>query len=366
MNGRMIPGFYFDTEKKKYYRIQANHVAPAGSQYSREAVKKRKLDNQQRHRQDAIDRRVRRERVKTSRCRDYAATGLSYEVGSTPLPAFVRKSHYGRAYVSQLQRQCICNLSYMNVVDFVRHGPSGALVAGACMPGFTKMTLCPLLSESTSADTWAYDADKNVSNSLVNYESFVDNEYSYHQCRCAIPGFFCKTPHNMDCEHSFTNMHHRGTHYGGGMADAVARIWLLPDLNSQSWKDRWQCMPVAATSLYDITLWCSAARPHDPSEPIFAVGTSDGLQTTRVNATGGMNTYTVLERQSKDILAVEWLSQTIIASGFRDSLLFLSDLRSNDSVQRIKHPGMIGQIKKVDDYRLVVAGNRSVKFIPLP
>lgn len=30
-----------DPEKKKYFRIQANHLAPAGSQYSRDAVKKR-------------------------------------------------------------------------------------------------------------------------------------------------------------------------------------------------------------------------------------------------------------------------------------------------------------------------------------
>jgi hypothetical protein len=62
MNGRPIPGFYWgkhtnsatlrsstkkyaDPEKKKYFRVQANHVAPAGSQYSREAVKRRKLDN---------------------------------------------------------------------------------------------------------------------------------------------------------------------------------------------------------------------------------------------------------------------------------------------------------------------------------
>lgn len=59
---------------------------------------------------------------------------------------------------------------------------------------------------------------------------------------------------------------------------------------------------------------------------------------------------------------MEWLSRTVIASGFRDSLLFLSDLRSHDSVQRIKHPGMIGEIKKIDDYQLVVAGTRSVRI----
>lgn len=67
-------------------------------------------------------------------------------------------------------------------------------------------------------------------------------------------------------------------------------------------------------------------------------------------------------KRAKDVLAVEWLSPTVIASGFRDSLLFLSDLRSNDSIQRIKHPGMIGQIKKSDDHQFVVAGTHSVSY----
>jgi len=33
-----IPGFYFDEQKHKYYKIQPNHIAPKDSKYSREAV----------------------------------------------------------------------------------------------------------------------------------------------------------------------------------------------------------------------------------------------------------------------------------------------------------------------------------------
>lgn len=121
-------------------------------------------------------------------------------------------------------------------------------------------------------------------------------------------------------------------------------------------------MPFAAIRSLESTFWCSAARPSSSSDPIFAVGTSDGLQTIQVGTTHRSDSKNVLKRP-KDVLAVEWLSRTVIASGFRDSLLFLSDLRSNDSVQRIKHPGMIGQIKKIDDYQFVVAGARSVSHI---
>ncbi|GAB7354036.1 hypothetical protein MBLNU459_g4619t1 [Dothideomycetes sp. NU459] len=40
MDGREIPGFYYDPDKKKYFQIQANHVAPQGSKYSRDNVKR--------------------------------------------------------------------------------------------------------------------------------------------------------------------------------------------------------------------------------------------------------------------------------------------------------------------------------------
>lgn len=124
----------------------------------------------------------------------------------------------------------------------------------------------------------------------------------------------------------------------------------------------------ASTRTLETTFWCSEARPNSSSDPLFAVGTSDGLQTIHFGTIDSIVTKDVLQRP-KDVLAVEWLSRTVIASGFRDSLLFLSDLRSYNSVQRIKHPGMIGQIKKIDDYQFIVAGTRSVSICfrrPMP
>lgn len=38
-----------DPVKKKYFRIQADNVAPAGSQYSASAVKKRKVETEARY-----------------------------------------------------------------------------------------------------------------------------------------------------------------------------------------------------------------------------------------------------------------------------------------------------------------------------
>jgi hypothetical protein len=126
------------------------------------------------------------------------------------------------------------------------------------------------------------------------------------------------------------------------------------------------------------TLWCSAARP-DPDNPLFAIGTSDGLYTVAVNpdrltltrahipipqkASGrkNFNSNKQVSTNSMNLISVEWLSGTVIASGFRNSYLYLSDLRSNGHSKRIKHPHPIEQIRKIDDYRLVLAGYKSVR-----
>lgn len=111
----------------------------------------------------------------------------------------------------------------------------------------------------------------------------------------------------------------------------------------------------------EVTFWCSAARPNSCSSPAFAIGASNGLNNLNTLPDGILRTDLVLDR-SNDVLAVEWLSENVIASGFRDSFLFLSDLRSGGSSQRIKHPHSIGQIKKLDDYRIIVAGYKSVSL----
>lgn len=42
-----LPGFYYDETRRKYFKIQANHVVPHGSGYSTQAIQKRKAQEQQ-------------------------------------------------------------------------------------------------------------------------------------------------------------------------------------------------------------------------------------------------------------------------------------------------------------------------------
>lgn len=66
MNGREIPGYYFDTTKNKYFKIQANHIAPQGSQYSKQNVKKIREQERQEREHHLHSEAVRLQRVKRS------------------------------------------------------------------------------------------------------------------------------------------------------------------------------------------------------------------------------------------------------------------------------------------------------------
>lgn len=67
-----LPGFYFDREKGKYYRIQANHRAPQGSTYSKDAIKAQLRATQQEARTEREQNRARGGRI----LRKYAETDV--------------------------------------------------------------------------------------------------------------------------------------------------------------------------------------------------------------------------------------------------------------------------------------------------
>ncbi len=51
-----LPGFYFDSEKNRYFKIQANHIAPTDSKYSRQAVQAEKVIRKVKRRDESVRR----------------------------------------------------------------------------------------------------------------------------------------------------------------------------------------------------------------------------------------------------------------------------------------------------------------------
>ncbi|OAX82183.1 hypothetical protein ACJ72_03468 [Emergomyces africanus] len=101
-------------------------------------------------------------------------------------------------------------------------------------------------------------------------------------------------------------------------------------------------------------IWCSAACP-STTESIFAAGKSnDLLLITGVESY--WSTRTVKMSVTADVMAVEWLTPRVVMSGMANSLVQFHDLRSRDTASRLQHPHGVYKIRRVDEWRVVVAG----------
>ena len=126
------------------------------------------------------------------------------------------------------------------------------------------------------------------------------------------------------------------------------------------------------------SLWCSSPCPTPTPRPRFAVGTSEGLYiverdqtdwiTKRIPAPGDVSGGRRVSggrhggSSHTSVTGVEWLSSEVVVCGLKDSAIFLHDVRSRGSASRLQHTHSVGKIRKVDPYRLVVSGQRSVRI----
>ncbi|KAL1978859.1 hypothetical protein VTN31DRAFT_1718 [Thermomyces dupontii] len=352
MATKQIPGFYFDPVKKKYFRIQADNVAPAGSQYSASAVKKRKVETERVEHEQRIQERVRKERVVKAKCFTNARSRLLTEIGSSCRPGFVMKSEQSSVFAAQLQRYEVLKFDkhpndLKNVMDFARQESTGIAIMGGNRLAGSGIIACPPVA--SSGDRWSYDID----NASIHYN----------------------IPHELSSVTLGDRGHFVATLHGDVSGQSFIALGRLPE-GSIDYPWHTERVPRLSQIKDTATLWCSAARPQS-DESMFAIGTSEGLYTVRSNqAQWHLNrkpfAYAEAARHGarkqkrfSDTLAVEWLGQNVIASGQRNSSINLGDLRSGGQVTRLQHPHSVRQIRKVDEYRIVVAGYQSLQMYDL-
>lgn len=75
MNRAWIPGFYFDEEKQKYFKIQANHLVPQGAKYSKGNVKQEIRKAKKQKVDDRKQTKLYQHTVKRSEILQHAITG---------------------------------------------------------------------------------------------------------------------------------------------------------------------------------------------------------------------------------------------------------------------------------------------------
>jgi hypothetical protein len=57
-----------------------------------------------------------------------------------------------------------------------------------------------------------------------------------------------------------------------------------------------------------------------------------------------------------NVLAVDWLTPKVVMGGLRNKAVVLYDLHSRGSALRLRHSGAVTNIRRVDEWRVVITG----------
>ncbi|EPS29627.1 hypothetical protein PDE_04577 [Penicillium oxalicum 114-2] len=367
-----IPGFYYDPEKKKYFKIQANHVAPQGAQYSKETVKRKRNEQQEQLKRARIDQRLNRETVRKPSFLHHPLMAVDRELGSRSLSSAMMQERQARVYVSQLKRRKLHAFEPwpgpFNIRHVLRNPRSGALIT-SIWSSWKPIFCLNLLSRSrwrqvdVSSDHGTDPLEGKLQGKpILDEPQWLSPETEYIQTDI----FNLPQPY-------------RATMDSGPEGDSFLAPRLLPNPD-EGGDYRWPSEFLHPLKIHTTqTLWCSAACPVG-EKALFAIGTSHGLHTLE----GLTSMWTVSQKsfsreRSSDargfrrhgnashdsVQAVEWLSSDVIASGLRNSNLYLYDIRNGGSALRLQHSQSVTKIRRVDPWRIVVGGYNTVEMYDL-
>lgn len=121
-----IPGYYYDELKKKHFKILPNHVAPAGSKYSEQSVKREAEDQVARTRHRLYGQRRLQTMIDRPRLRSHLLggdAGFGREMGGN----FDSRSAGMRAWAQCLESRLIGSSRSSNAL-FARDDVTGGLI----------------------------------------------------------------------------------------------------------------------------------------------------------------------------------------------------------------------------------------------
>ncbi|KAJ5385897.1 hypothetical protein N7509_008438 [Penicillium cosmopolitanum] len=354
---RDIPGFYYDAEKKKYFQIQANHVAPPGAQYSKDSVKRKRNDQVKHHKRVQLNQRIAKEKVRKSRFLKHPLINNEREIGSRLLPPAHQHEKQARIYVSQFHRKTLHRFEPWpdySIRQVLRNPRSGILIASGHRGGESSVSVCfPDFEEKR----WTYNRTME--------RVLLKEAYRLSSISLSHTGYLLAT---MD---------------SGPEGDSFLSPRMLPGPDDQG-DYQWPSFfshPIRIRTTP--SLWCSAACPIG-DKALFAIGTSNGLHTLE----GFGSHWTVSQKpfpndsharkhgsqqgfrehgnsSHASVSSVEWLNPDVIASGMRSSTIFLHDLRSGGSAARLQYPHSVTKIRKVDPYRILASGYNSLQMFDI-
>ncbi|OXV05870.1 hypothetical protein Egran_06362 [Elaphomyces granulatus] len=344
-----------DQEKRKYFRIQPNHLAPNGAPYSRDAVKRQKLDRQKEQATKDYGQRIAKERIRKAKSLAHPLSGVNREAGIMNTSNNMTLRRNGEAYASQLQRKELHSFSPLGdgipISHFVRHPVTGALYTSTCWEGKAAVAVCYPEPEMARSE-WIYNSSKE--------RAVWRDSYRISSLSISVNNWLLST---MD---------------DGPTGKSKLMIARLPEPCEDGIHRQFSTYSPGITfESRPTTIWSSSASPPG-STARFAIGTSKGLYTL---TSGGLDWSLAKvgfphsngprekprseNYSANQVLTVEWLTQDLIGCGLRDSSIFFYDYRCNGLATRLQHPHAVEKIRALDSWRLIAAGHHWLRMYDL-
>ncbi|USP80715.1 hypothetical protein yc1106_07989 [Curvularia clavata] len=347
MNGQAIPGYYWDAEKKKYFKIQSQNAARGFDlKYSLDNIRKEERKQRIQKAVAARSDKIRKERVVRRNLNSITQTNIDRELGSK------RSS----VYLSNLWTDaCAFGIDARPKQVVSRRADSGPIrlfdldpVSGAIYAVYGSNSVT-MQTKRTGIDSWDMDIDYSSSDRRP-----LENTYACQEVE-----------RPKSTVSSLTYLPATGalavTTYG---SDYHPEILLSDPGRDRSYGTRrWNTSDRKA-------IWTTAARPttFTPSPYLantvpatytehLAIGTSNSLILFMRSESGFWNSTVAAWPLKSDVLALDWLSYTTVVMGSRDGSIRLYDTRSKGSSHILTHPYPISKLKRAEnDTRLVCSG----------
>ncbi|PGH23159.1 hypothetical protein AJ80_02793 [Polytolypa hystricis UAMH7299] len=343
-----------DTEKKKYFKIQANHLAPARSKYTQQAVSDEKKHSLKRKRLAVREQRRCAETIKRSRALNHPLVGrfsLERETGNYPSRSSSPQREEICAKLFRRERlvDSCWNGKDLPVSKFVRDTRTGSIFMGVNSSALNVISYPSV----TKARPFRYDT------SVLGDCMVVGNQASVSLYSEILCGWIANKPQISSLSIGPTGHLLATSSSRDGSRVTMSIVKIIDPLQPV---DTGRNTPFTINSRVSFhcpesMIWSSAACPSTTST-CFAVGNSSDLLT--LTCSGPEWELNVVKAfSSTDVKAVEWLTPTVIMAGLNNSHVAFHDRRSEATALRFQHPHSVHSIRKVDEWRVVVAGSKS-------
>jgi WD40 repeat protein len=358
MNGQHIPGFYYDEEKKKYFKIQSQAQARGlNLKYSTtNLVKERRKENVQRA-ANAKTKRIQKERVVRRHASSFIQTDLEREIG------FKRRSVYLQSYWPgacmsgvKTSPEQITSSDQQGIIRFFDRDPVSKTIYAVC--GENRIFRRHYLGNDQAANLPNPQSRKRLR--ALDTKS----RYGYYP--------WDEIGRTTSTVSSFQYMPTSGALAVTTIGSDRPPVVQLSDPERDGPHISQQFTPKSCSAI-----WTSAARPpafHPSSSQSntvaaaqtehLAVGAQQSLLFFTRSHSGSWDSQTALPNLHADILALSWLSFNTVAMGCRNGKIHLYDTRSGGSSHVLTHPYAISKLARADDAtRLVCSGLQDTLFL---